>query len=325
MELMTQSRLRAYRRCARLESLQYVQGWRPVADSEALAFGTLWHAALEVWWQTLSLDDAMCAVAGAAKDTYTQAKLDVMIEGYHATWTGQQLETLAVEEAFRAPLLNPATMAASRTYELAGKIDARVIVRNGSVYDGQEMIVEHKTTSEDIAPGADYWAKLAMDPQLSVYTIGAESLGHPTAGAIYDVARKPMLRPAKATAPESRKYTKDGKLYANQREVDETPDEFRARLREAVFGDLSAYFARQIIPRTESQIRDFLFDAWEQSRTMRESHLAQRAPRNPDACHAFGRCPFWSCCADGMDPAEHPDLFRRIEDVHPELTADEAA
>ncbi len=37
MKLLTASRLRAYRKCARLESLTYVEGWRTVVESEALA------------------------------------------------------------------------------------------------------------------------------------------------------------------------------------------------------------------------------------------------------------------------------------------------
>lgn len=327
MELLTHSRLAAYRRCARLEKLKYVDGWRPVRESEALLFGSLWHVGMEAWWQAPGgerLAAALAAVADRAADPYIQAKVDVLLEGYDAHWTGQQLETVAVEAAFRAPLINPDTMASSRTFELAGKVDGVVIVRDGSVYDGQTFVLEHKTTSEAIDPAADYWPKLQMDHQLSAYTIGAESLGYQIAGALYDVLSKPMQRPLTATPEDKRKYTKDGKLYAGQRETDETSDEYRARLRDVVFADLDGHFARRLVPRTESQIREFMVDAWTQGRTMHEGHLAGRAPRNPESCNLFGRCPFWSVCADGMDPAEHPDLYRRIDDVHPELTADAA-
>ncbi len=327
MDLLTASRLRAYRKCARLEHLTYIDGWRPAVEPEALAFGSLWHTGLEAWWTALALhsemplSDALAEIAGKARDEYEQARVEELLRGYHARWHDQPYEIVGVEEEFTALLLNPDTMAASRTWQLAGKIDARVIVRDGSSYDGRHMIVEHKTTSEEIAPEADYWAKLQMDHQLSIYTIGSESLGQPPDGCIYDVLRKPMIKPLKATPVEAQKRTKDGRLYANQREADETPDEYRARLREAIEAEPDRYYQRRLIPRTESQVRDFLADAWQQGRVMHESHLAGRAPRNPDSCHLYNsRCPYWDICAAGLDPAEHPDRFRREERVNPELT-----
>lgn len=326
MELLTHSRLRAYRKCARYEALRYREGWRPARDSEALVFGTLWHLGTEAWSRATGdarLTDALAAVAGKAVDPYVQAKLNVLLEGYHTRWADAAVEFVGVEEPFDAPLINPDTMQPSRTFRLAGKSDARVILRDGSVYDGQQFVFERKTSAEDITPGADYWIKLAMDFQLTIYLVGAESCGHEIAGAIYDVVSKPMLRPLKATPEASRKYTKDGKLHAAQRTDDETPTEYEARLRAAVVADLDGTFARRIIPRTESQIRDCLADLWASSRVMHEAALAGRAPRNPEACHLYNqRCEFWSVCAEGLQPAERPDLFRKADDIHPELTAE---
>ena len=50
MNLLTSSRMRAFRDCPRLHRYLYVEGWRPVRDSEALRFGTLFHLGLEAWW-----------------------------------------------------------------------------------------------------------------------------------------------------------------------------------------------------------------------------------------------------------------------------------
>jgi hypothetical protein len=49
-----------------------------------------------------------------------------MIRGYHARWSGDALEVVAIEREFVAPLVNPTTGAASRTFCLAGKLDAIV-------------------------------------------------------------------------------------------------------------------------------------------------------------------------------------------------------
>ena len=54
----------------------------------------------------------------------------------------------------------------------------------------------------------DYWARLRMDGQVTAYYLGAEALGTPPVGCLYDVIARPMLRPADATPLESRRYTK---------------------------------------------------------------------------------------------------------------------
>lgn len=323
MALLTASRLRAFRRCARLETITYVEGWRPVQEEDALAFGTLWHTGLEAWWTAHqrqapadALGAGLAAVASKARDLFSQVKVEELLRGYDRKWSDQAYEVVGVEESFGAPLLNPETMLPSRTWRLAGKIDARAT--NG---DGRRLIVEHKTSSQDISPSADYWAKLQMDHQLSIYTIGAEALGWTPEGCLYDVVLKPAQKPLLATPVEARKYTKEGRLYyAAQREQDETPEEYRTRVRKAIEADPDRYFQRREIPRTESQIAEFLADAWAQGRAMREAHLANRAPRNPDACHQFGTCPFWLCCSTGSAPDAYPDIYRRLDDVHPELT-----
>lgn len=317
--LLTVSRLRAYRKCARLESLQYVQGWRPAQTSEALAFGTLWHAGMEAWWKAPEgrLDAALAAVEGKARDSYEQARVEELIRGYSKHWALEHLEVIGVEEQFEVPLINPETMQPSRTWRLAGKVDARVRTADGVA------IVEHKTTSEDISPAADYWSKLQMDHQLSIYFMGAETLGDSPTTCIYDVVLKPGLKPLKATAEDARKYKKDGTLYANQRAEDETPEEYRARLREAIEAEPERYFQRREIPRTESQIAEFLADAWSQGRSMRDDHLAGRAPRSPESCFAYGGCPFWRLCSTGARPDDYPAEFVRVPNVHPELESEQ--
>jgi hypothetical protein len=69
-------------------------------------------------------------------------------------------------------LINPATGRASQTRQLGGKLD--VLVRD---QDSRALIIEHKTSSEDLGPGSDYWRRLRMDPQISTYFVGARALG----------------------------------------------------------------------------------------------------------------------------------------------------
>lgn len=203
--ILTVSSLKRYRRCPREYFLRVERGLSPRARAGALRFGALTHNGLESWWQARDLDAALSVVQGSEEevDPYDQARVEVMLSGYHVRWFGQTLQTLAVEAEFATGLRNPNTGYPSKTWRIAGKIDA--IARDEL---GQDWIVEHKTTSEDMSLGSEYWARLAMDSQVSTYFVGARALGYNPVGCIYDVLGKPGIRPKKATPEESRKYKK---------------------------------------------------------------------------------------------------------------------
>lgn len=325
LPLLTNSRLRAFRDCNRLHDLQYVQGFRPVRESEALRFGTLIHTALEAWWRA-ELDpliEALVAIRGKAFDAFEQERANAMIDAYDRRWRDERdlYEVLAVEQEFRAPLVNPATMMPSRTWQIAGKVD--VIVRRKS--DGRVLVVDHKTTSDDVqSDDAIMWTKLQMDSQASMYVLGAESLGYEVDELLWDVLKKPGQRPKLATPVADRKYTKDGALYKAQREFDETPAEYGARIREVLSEAPDRFFQRRSFPRLASQIADFMADAWTQAATMRESAALGRSARNVDACHRYGTCPYWVVCSAGGHPSDYPADFVKVENVHPELTKENA-
>lgn len=319
--ILTVSRLKTWRDCRRKHRLRYIEGWKPVQEGEALRFGSLMHTGLEAWWKSdpfERLGSAIVAVAGRGFDAFEQVAAEELLAGYDRMWgDDERYEVLAVEETFVIPLVNPETGAPSRTWVLAGKLDG--IVRDRRT--GSVLILEHKTTTDSFADPADpYWTKLSMDSQVSQYYLGAEGMGHVAEGCLYDVMLRPRLRPLLATPVESRKYKKGtGELYANQRESDETPEEYRARVRVDIEADPSKYFARQEIARTDRDIQEYLGDLWAEGRMMRDAELADRAPRNPDSCHRFGTCPFWDACANGLRLEDHPSSFERVDDVHPEL------
>lgn len=331
MELLTSSRMRCFRDCARKHQLSYVEGWRPVRDTEPLRFGTLIHRGLEAYWRAVQefqqdstivsidfLAPALLALAGEA-DPFDRVKAEEMLRAYVTRWVDDFMsyEVLAVEARFECPLLNPETMHPSKTWKMAGKVD--VIVRRRE--DGRVLVIEHKSAKED-ASGDDaaYWVKLAIDPQCSIYIMGAESLGYPADEVLYDVLGKPGQKPLKATPIEARTYTNAGRLYAAQRERDETPEEYRGRVRAAMEANPDRFSVRKSIARAASQIEDFMYDAWQQAGAMRDAVRLGRSARNPDACDRFGMCPYFNVCAVNGTPADYPTDFRLIQNRHPELT-----
>lgn len=316
LPLLTVSRAKSFRRCPRHHQNAYELGFRPASESSPLYFGKLWHLMLEAWWSGKGYAAAAEVLANlpGELDPFERVKLEELMLGYDARWCDVALETLAVEVEFETELVNPQTDTASRTWRLAGKIDA--IAREGH----RTLVVEHKTTSEDIAPGSPYWQKLRIDAQVSTYLVGARSLGYDPAAVLYDVVAKPALRPLKATPEDQRKYKKDtGELYANQRASDETPEEFRARLRAHIIENPERYYGRGEVVRLLSDEQEAAFDLWQTGRAIREAQLANRHPRNPDACFQWSRaCEYFDVCT-GAASLTDSSRFRKVETPHEEL------
>lgn len=323
LELLTNSRLTTFRRCSLEQHLAYEEGIRPLGGSEeALRFGSLFHIGLAGWWLAYrypgeQIDAAIEAMRPLAIDDFDMARAGTLMRGYDARWCeAEDIEVLSVEQQFETELRNPLTGAASRTYRLAGKLDLVVLNRG----DGLVYIGEHKTSSADIGPGSRYWEALRIDAQISTYFAGARALGYEPAGCLYDVIGKSKHAPLLATPEELRKYTKKtGELYANQRDRDETADEYGLRLAEVICAAPDKFYRRGFITRLPEEEREAAFDAWQAARLMREARAAGIYPRNVNACERYGRmCGYFPVCtrAASLDDAT---MFERVDNVHPEL------
>lgn len=340
--ILTNSRMIALRRCQRLHHYKYGLGYRPLAGSRALRFGSLGHDGMEAWSRAPRGDAQLAAALAAIETAAVRAQRDndpldpfdvvrarVMLTGYHERWVDADLEWLAVEEPFRMPLRNPETGRTSPLWEIAGKMDGIARERaTGFVY-----VVERKTSSEDISVGSSYWARLTLDGQISIYLDAARQLGHDARGVLYDVLGKPKLAPYKATPIEERKYTekasklKDGtvrpagSLHANQRERDEAPEEYEVRLAEHVAEQPERYYRRGEVVRLESEVEEARYDIWQLAGQLRESERTGRYPRNPSSCESYRQmCAFFPVCAR-QGTLEDTTLYRRLSNVHPELEA----
>lgn len=323
LQLSTSSRRRTFRECPRKHKLAYLDGWKTVRVSDALHVGTAFHLGLEHWWQDAPhAAAALEHVEGKGRDPFEQARIDAMLVGYHYRWIGdrKRYRVIGVEIPFEGPLLNPDTGETAINWRFAGKVDG-LAVENVT---NETIVVEHKTTSDAIeGDDADYWQKLSMDDQCSAYTVGATFLGHEPRYVLYDVARKPALKPLKATPPEKRKRKKNGDWYAWVRLEDETPAAYFKRLVDELLDKPERYYQRKLIPRDDYQLREFMRDTWALTKQMDAAFLDDLHPRNPDACHRFGRCGFYDICSLGLDPAEHPDRWERKTSQNEELETDD--
>lgn len=315
--LITNSRLRAFRRCPRYHDLAYVQLIRPVEQSYALRFGTLIHKGLEAYWkaENWKLSHAIEAMkAMCARENYDEfdlIKAEELLRGYSIRWADDGWETVAVEKEFAVQLIHPAT-GETFPHKLGGKLDA--LARK----DGRLYIPEHKTSSEDISPGSAYWQRLTLDSQVSTYLQAAKEMGYAdVSGVLYDVLFRPSLEPKKATPEDKRRYTKKGKLDARQRDRDESPEEYRLRLRADIASDPDSYYQRGTVVRTESEEREAAFDLWAWSEAVTRGGYA---PRNTEQCKTvYGTCQYLSLCT-GVDSPDNVLKFRRAEVANEELS-----
>lgn len=294
--LITNSRLKAFRRCPRYHQYAYQDLYRPVETSFAIRFGTLLHLALEAYWLNHTLESALHAIDTACSndefDEFDRVKAEELMRGYDARWGDSDYETIAVEKEFQFPIEDGDTC--------GGKFD--VVARKG----GQVYILDHKSTSEDLTPGGDFHRRVSvLDTQVSTYYRAAKVLGYDVAGWVHDCVLRIALRPYKA-----------GKT----RKADETPEEFRIRVRTAIAEDPDKYYARFTIVRTE---RDETEAAIDFRRTVRHLKIAveEGSFRNPDACKAFGRsCEFLGVC-EGTESLDNERVFRKAAREHEELGA----
>lgn len=336
---LTNSMRSKFNACHRAYKIAYCDLVRPVNDSDALTFGTQFHRLLEKYWKR----ELVNAGDFETEDPYRRETLKALFDGYCDKWLQGDLDTYDVvcsEIEFAAPLMNPETGATSKTWELAGKIDAMAKVKA----TGKHVIIEHKTTSQDIGPGSDYWKKIPIDGQVSGYYVGAQSLGYEAENCVYDVIRKPTMKPL-TTIPVldeeglkiavyedsgERAYNKNGKprQSASKEEGivimvrDETPEEWAERLRSDIAERPDFYFARLDVARSSDDLAEYLFDMWAVGREIADAERLGRFSRNPNACSVYGTCEYFDVCT-GCASLEDETLFKKIENQNPELSGKE--
>lgn len=315
LPIVTTSEIKTFQRCQRLHHYKYTLAYKPVERPHPLEFGTLVHAGLEAWWATAGdLEKVFEALKTEHEksdlDSLDLVRADVMMCGYHARWLDEPITVLAVEHEFKVPIRHPD----GRTHhvELVGKFDALCEI------DGLVFVPEHKTKSQAVETSG-YFEQLRADLQVSNYLIAATEMGHSPGGALYDVLVKPD-EPKRATPVESRRYRKDGGLYAAQRDRDESATEYRERLLEEMTTKPTEYYQRAPVVRTNTELDEARLDLWETASAVYSAPSESHHPRSPDACRAYGRaCSFWGVCWGG-ESLEDSGKYVKLSNPYQEIS-----
>lgn len=336
--LLTSTMLGTILSCMRKYFYRYELGLQSSAEHAALSFGSAWHAAMAARWLGLPMSAALATALGNAEklDDLQAATLAALLAAYYRHYANDPITAIRPEQEFQFPL------AGSRSFLVAGKMDGL-----GSLRDGRPVLLEHKTTSDSVAPDSDYWLRLRCNNQIMQYVHAARFCGQPVDVIYYDVTRKPAIRPKTIPildeagrrvvldANGNRALRKDGApretggegLCVQTRE--EAPEEFGDRLAADASERPEFYFARREVPILDQDLEEFEAERLSTSRLildLRQSSRFTRMPHHawPRTCSesTCGSCEFKNFCLQNIvvDPAQPPAGFT-VGEKYPELSA----
>lgn len=320
--ILTVSALETFARCPQAYNLRYNQLIYPALYSSALSLGGAVHEGLEQLNCGLSLNKAIAAASGQLDSRRDQA-LSSLAPEYQADLTGQVEKDKAkartiIRAHFRhwrvivggdrsrdlefeffdtertigpVPLINPKTGAPSRTFALAGKVDAIVGLKKRP--EAGRLVYELKTTS-DALKDFEIAIRQSIQPQLYAVLIRQLLTGEfELSGIVIDAVKKPTLRGRKG----------------------ETPAELEDRMLEQYSSDPANFLRRIVLPLEDSRLRDVRKLAWRAAHLIRNSDRHDYLTVKGPACRkAYGWCEYRPLCWYG-----DLSMFRFAETPHEEL------
>ena len=340
--ILTASSMACALRCPRKYYYDNIIGLKVAIPSEALRIGTAVHNGGEE--RAKGGDFAAqyrAAITGGELDEWMAAKVFGILGAYCKTYgevDDRDYAAMNPEQEFTDAIDG------SRTFEQRGKVDGLAVLR-----DGRKVVWERKTTSDDIGETSGYWERLKFNHQLLAYSAWIYNTTGELPVCVYDVMRKPALQP-KANVAEldaeglpivldangNRSIKRDGtpKKTADAAKGErvaghpETPDEYGARILEAMSAESEKYFQRREVAITIDMLQEFwrerlgvcrmLLHFASEARKSERPEYAYPRSCNPDNCR---NCQFAGLCLQRIhvDVDNPPEGFRIA--LHEELTS----
>jgi hypothetical protein len=279
LRTLTNSALQTFVQCPRKYDIAYNHRCKPERDSDALRIGSMFHEWMEVGGPVLASDmsDEASWIVAAMALAYT--------EHY-----GDRPEMHERELLLEAPLVNPDTGRASRTFAQAGKTDGVIASDDGL------RLYELKTTG--MAPDS-LMPQLRRGTQLATYSsLWARMGGAPIVGHIVDIVKKPRLK---------------------RREGEEMGD-WADRLTAQMMKNPDAYFLREELPWSQAHVEETDRVYWQAAKMIRycDRH-GYIAARGAHCKTLFGGCEYRRLCWHGDSEG-----YRISDTSHEELYGDKA-
>ena len=386
LTILSTSAISAFKACPTRYRYQYGMGIRPIEEVENRRMGSSWHEGLEIMGFKPEqpcprcehpapecpicqgsgfVDDPLDALTRAMNKRYSdlfpgmpkntkeieRATVLYALFAYKYHYEDRPIEVITTELPFRIPLIDPKTRKAIPGVVIDGKLDK--LIRT----DGTLAVMEHKSTSDDLAPESDYWGHLRLDTQTTLYTYAIQRLqadgllepwnikaNDPPIGTIlYDVWRKPAIKPKKLSQADTAKFVETGRYFDREFEVTgegdqaagslvvfvdgepaeveqlkkgfairETPDMFGCRLFDEINQQPDRYFARRLLARTSLDMERFEHELY----ALYSAVESKAWFHNEYSCDNRGKCDYCQFCFTGqeIDPKHPPAGFINIFD-----------
>jgi hypothetical protein len=177
-----------------------------------------------------------------------------------------------------------------------------------ATFGGRRYLVEHKTAS---TVDEEYWQRLLIDQQVTIYMLAARAKSLDVAGVIYTVCRKPKLRPKSLKSKEFEPFMATG-IYcgfsADRPPADSPPSEETEqmhinRLAQYALDPNTGMFDYRIVVRTEQEMADGLDDLEYWIKRIQDD---KAFGRNVGSCFKWGKaCDYFRLCT-GQASRENP-------------------
>jgi hypothetical protein len=314
--LHTASSTREWEICHRRYRYKYIDRCRVAMKGRALNVGTIFHSGMESFAAGASVGQTIADINEEANSNDYWATDDgqielprtrAMIRAYFNKWENHRELWMPVE------IERTLGMQLDGDAEFSGKID--LLAKRKS--DGKLFVWDHKTASDEIANvGTDFWQRLAIDRQVTLYAELAKQLYGERPGIMWDAVRKPLGRPRMKKKIAKRKSETQTEYEARKAEQMESLEEFEQRLFETMVADRDSYFVRREVHRTSDQSKEAMSALVE---TVREIENYQGSyPKNDGACQSrYGTCPYLGVCC-GVETLDS-ERFIQSDVTHPEL------
>lgn len=292
--ILTNSSIGQFKNCRKAWYQRNVECLVPRIQSRARGIGTAVHKGLE----TGNIEEALKEFGDVFPNSQEEADaletnkaiIQAMLEGYFERFgRGFHGGTAQTEMKYEIDIINPATGAKSKTFKLAGKVDA-LIMQNGRYW-----LVEYKTAGQ---VGKSYIDKLQLDTQITTYIYGVQRMMNiKIDGVIYRVLRKPTI---KQTKKENLNQYLD-RLIADYKERPEF------------------YFFEEKLYRSQDDLAEFEAELWDLTQDMLKCMRENRWYKNTSRCMDWGNCEYMPLCCqkpDAMNMYETRIVNYELEEVN---------
>lgn len=240
-----------------------------------MRIGSALHRGFEARWNGAEYEAALALALpeGVDLDSYTTQTVAALLAGYYDHYGSiERVGRLYPEVEFSYNITKTWHADGMPTWTAEGKLDGL-----GWLNDGRSVLVEHKSTGDSLDADSEYWMRLAFDLQVLQYFDAALRGGWNISEVIYDVIRKPSIKPRMVIdfdeymskivldSDGRRVKLKNGAWKQSASIVNgetlkqhrETPDEFSDRLWRDTKERPEFYFARKEVPVLENDLRQF--------------------------------------------------------------------